>query len=861
MAENVKGIVVEIGGDTRGLSKAISSLNSEIRGTQSELNKVNRLLKLDPTNIDLLKQKEQLLGEQIKNTENKVESLRNAKKKADQEMADGTEINQKQYRELVRELTSAELKLKDLQAEASKSRAALAQVSAVTGEIAEKSGNIAKKFAPASLAFAGAGVAATKAAVEFESAFAGVEKTVDGTTEQLAALRQGILDMAEEIPASTTEIAAVAEAAGQLGIATDDVLDFTRVMIDLGEATNLSADEAASALAKFANITGTTADEYSKLGSTIVDLGNNFATTERDIVEMATRLASAGTVAGLSEQDILALSTAMSSVGINAEAGGTAMTQTMTAISKAVSAGGDDLETFAKIAGVSASEFADMWGNEPIDAISAFIGGLGKMNENGEDTIAVLDELGLSGIRQSNMLRALALASDVLDDAVTTANTAWDENIALSNEASKRYATTESQMKMLRNGLNNLAISIGDILLPIINKIVAGLQNAIEWFTNLDDGVKKTILIVGGLIAAISPVAGIISGITGAISKITGEVIPAVIKAATKIGPIITTVVKGIASGVTVAAKGIASVVTVAAKGIASGIGTAIGFITQTVIPAVVSAVSSAFTFITGTVIPGIVSGVTSAVSFLLANPIVLVIAAIVGLVTLIATKGEEIKAILQKVDDFLQGVFTTDWSQSFGVLGEILNAFFDIVKSIWDSIKAVFDGIIDFIRGVFTGDWERAWKGVQEIFKGIFTALVAIAKAPLNGIIALINMVIDAINWMINGLNKIHFDVPDWVPVLGGKSLGFNIPTIGKIAYLAKGGVLSSGSAIVGEAGPELLTMAGGRAHVMPLNGNERGGITIEMNNTFNGYDNAAGEAAARNLVQAVNRALGRAY
>lgn len=775
MAENVKGIVVEIGGDTKGLSKAISSLNSEIRGTQSELNKVNRLLKLDPTNIDLLKQKEQLLGEQIKNTENKVESLRNAKKKADQEMADGTEINQKQYRELVRELTSAELKLKDLQAEASRSRAALAQVSAV----AEKSGNIAKKFAPASLAFAGAGVAATKASVEFESAFAGVEKTVDGTTEQLAALRQGILDMAEEIPASTTEIAAVAEAAGQLGIATDDVLDFTRVMIDLGEATNLSADEAASALAKFANITGTTADEYSKLGSTIVDLGNNFATTERDIVDMATRLASAGTVAGLSEQDILALSTAMSSVGINAEAGGTAMTQTMTAISKAVSAGGDDLETFAKIAGVSASEFADMWGNEPIDAISAFIGGLGKMNENGEDTIAVLDKLGLSGIRQSNMLRALALASDVLDDAVTTANTAWDENIALSNEASKRYATTESQMKILRNGLNNLAISIGDILLPIINKIVAGLQNAIDWFSNLDDGVKKTILIVGGLIAAISPIAGIISGITGAISFITGTVIPALI----------------------------------------------------------------------------------TAINFIIANPIVLLIAAIVGLVAWIATSGDEIQAILQRVDDFLQGVFTTDWSESFGILGEILNFFFATVKSVWDSIKAVFDGIIDFIRGVFTGDWERAWKGVQEIFKGIFTALVAIAKAPLNGIIALINMVIDAINWMINGLNKIHFDVPDWVPVLGGKSLGFNIPTIGKIAYLAKGGVLSSGSAIVGEAGPELLTMAGGRAHVMPLNGNERGGITIEMNNTFNGYDNAAGEAAARNLVQAVNRALGRAY
>lgn len=780
MAENVKGIVVEIGGDTKGLSKAISELNGEIRGTQTELNKVNRLLKLDPTNIDLLKQKEQLLGDQIKKTENKVESLRNAKKQADAEMASGTEVNQKQYRELVRELESAELKLKDLQAEASRSHASLAQVSAVTGEISTKAGSIAKSFAPISVALAGVGVAAGKASIEFESAFAGVEKTVDGTEEQLAALRQGILDMATEIPASTTEIAAVAEAAGQLGIATDDVLDFTRVMIDLGEATNLSSDEAASALAKFANITGTTADEYSRLGSTIVDLGNNFATTERDIVEMATRLASAGTIAGLSEQDILALSTAMSSVGIQAEAGGTAMTQTLSAISKAVSEGGDDLNTFAKVAGVSAEKFAQMWSDDPITAIQGFIGGLGDMNANGEDVLAVLDELGLSGIRQSNMLQSLALASGVLGDAVTTANNAWEENVALSNEASKRYETTESQLKILKNGLNNLAISIGDILLPIINKIVGGLQNVIDWFSNLDNSTKKTILVVGGLVAAISPVAGIISGIAGVISKLTGTVLPAL----------------------------------------------------------------------------------TNAINFIIANPIVGIIAAIVGLVTLIATKGDEIQAILQKVDDFLQGVFTTDWTQSFGILGNILNAFFATVKSVWDSIKSVFDGIIDFIRGVFTGDWERAWKGVQEIFAGLFKGLVAIAKAPLNGIIALINMVIDAINWMINGINSISFTVPDWVPVLGGKTLGFNIPNIGKLAYLAKGGILSSGSAIVGEAGPELLTMAGGRAHVMPLNGNAgKGGITIEMNNTFNGYSSAAGEAAARNLVQAVNRALGRAY
>ena len=149
--------------------------------------------------------------------------------------------------------------------------------------------------------------------------------------------------MSTEIPATTDEIAAVAEAAGQLGIQKDSLLDFTETMIMMGTATNMTADEAATSLAQFANITGTSADEYDRLGSTIVALGNNFATTESEITEMATRLASAGTLAGLTEAEILALSTAMSSVGIEAEAGGTAMTQTLSAIESAVASGGDTL--------------------------------------------------------------------------------------------------------------------------------------------------------------------------------------------------------------------------------------------------------------------------------------------------------------------------------------------------------------------------------------------------------------------------------------------------------------------------------------------------------------------------------------
>lgn len=210
-----------------------------------------------------------------------------------------------------------------------------------------------------------------------------------------------------------------------------------------------------------------------------------------------------------------------------------------------------------------------------------------------------------------------------------------------------------------------------------------------------------------------------------------------------------------------------------------------------------------------------------------------LVIAAVILSIGLF---GDQIQDILQKVDDFLQNVFATDFARIFGpVLGESLNGFFATVKGVWDAVKQIFDGIIDFIRGVFTGDWQRAWAGVKGIFSGIFNGLGAIAKAPLNAIISLVNGVIGGLNTLIRGLNRVKFSVPSWVPGLGGKSFGINIPSISKIPYLAQGGVLLEGSAVVGEAGPELLTMSGGRAVVQPLTNsntthNSWGGINIAV-------------------------------
>ena len=341
-----------------------------------------------------------------------------------------------------------------------------------------------------------AGVGAVvKSAMSWESAFAGVKKTNDEVVDSngnvvysYADLENGLRGLAAQLPASHEEIAGVAEAAGQLGIKSQDVVSFTKTMIDMGESTNLSAEDAASAIAKIANITGLTSDEYQRFGSSVVALGNNFATTEQDIVSMANRLAASGTLAGLTNQEILGLATAMSSVGIEAEAGGTAMTQTLSAIESAVADGGEDLQKFATVAGESAQEFADKWKNHPIEAIQDFIRGLGKLDEKGESATMVLDDMGLSGVRQSNMLKSLALAADTMTGAVDLSNRAWSENTALTNEASTRYETTESKLRMLKNQVVDMAIDFGG---PFVDALKNGLEASKPLIQTLSDMAKK----------------------------------------------------------------------------------------------------------------------------------------------------------------------------------------------------------------------------------------------------------------------------------------------------------------------------------------------------------------------------------
>lgn len=350
-------------------------------------------------------------------------------------------------------------------------------------------------------------ISAASAAIEFESAVTGIYKTVDGTKEQLQGLSDAAMTLASQMPATSTEIAGVMEAAGQLGIATNNVDEFAKTMIDLGESTNLTSDAAASMLAKFANVTQMDPSYYENLGSTIVDLGNNFATTEADIVNMSSYLASAGTLAGFTQTDILGLSAAMSSVGIEAEAGGSAMSKLITKMQVAVETG-DGLIDFANTADMTAQQFADTFENNAVGALQAFITGLNDVERNGASASVILKEMDLDDIRLSNTIRALASSNGLMSSAVSTASQAWEENNALANEANKRYETLESKIQMTKNSANNLKIAVGDALTPALSKLNDMGKGALDWLTDFAKENKAVTAGVTGFAGSIGVLAG-----------------------------------------------------------------------------------------------------------------------------------------------------------------------------------------------------------------------------------------------------------------------------------------------------------------------------------------------------------------
>lgn len=349
---------------------------------------------------------------------------------------------------------------------------------------------------------------AADASISFESTFAGVRKTVDATEDELLGLSRGFRDMALDIPVTVEELNRIGEAAGQLGVQNRNILSFSRVMADMGVATNLGSEEAATALARLANVTQMPQENFDRLGSTVVALGNNLATTESEIVEMGLRIAGAGAQVGLAESEILGLAGALSDVGINAEAGGSAISRVMIEIASQVETNGDKLEDFAAVAGMGAQQFAQAWRDDAAGALIAFVEGLGSMEERGGSTLQVLEDLEIREIRMRDALLRTSGAGDKLRSALELGNRAWEENNALTREAEQRYGTLESRIQLARNEVNDLLIDVGAALAPVIG----AAADAVGDFAGMLSDLPEPVLAVGAGLSGLAAAAAIGGG-------------------------------------------------------------------------------------------------------------------------------------------------------------------------------------------------------------------------------------------------------------------------------------------------------------------------------------------------------------
>lgn len=331
----------------------------------------------------------------------------------------------------------------------------------------------------------GVGIAASiKPAIEFESAFAGVKKTVDGTPAQLAGIRDGLIQMSKEMPTTAKELAVIAENAGQLGVKAGDILNFTKVIAQLAETTDLDFDSAATQLARFLTITGGGPRLIDPVSNALVALGNAGASTESEIVDFAQRLASAFTVAGASEDQILALASAFASMGVRAEAGGSALSTIITSISDAAKGGNSHLATYARTAGLLPEQFKEIALSNPVEALLRFGEGLGEIVRAGGSVTPVMEAVELGGLRTSEVMRLLALNSDGVREALALAAAEMAGGTARQNEYDKRNETTAARLDTLRNNITAVQIAVGTNFLA---GVAAGADAAAQGITFLVD--------------------------------------------------------------------------------------------------------------------------------------------------------------------------------------------------------------------------------------------------------------------------------------------------------------------------------------------------------------------------------------
>lgn len=809
----VRGITIELNADASGLTKALTSVNKEIGSTQKQLKDVERLLKMDPGNTELLEQKQRLLNDQIGNTKDKLESLKQAQKEVGEELKKTGE-GQEQYDALQREIIAVENELKNLEKAAIQSSNAMAKISEVGGKLQDVGGKIeavGNKMMPVSAAAAGLTAGIIKTTADFDASMSKVAAVSGAAGEDFDKLRAKAREMGATTKFTASDAADAMNYMAMAGWKTEQMLDGVSGIMNLaaasGEELATTSDIVTDALTAF----GMTAEESSRFADILAAASSNANTNVSMMGESFKYVAPVAGSLGYSAEDVSIALGLMANSGIKASMAGTSLRNMFQRMAKPTK------ESAMAMDRLGLSLYDDegkMYSFREI--MNQLRGSMSNINVSIEDYEAALDNLDaqleagnikqkqydkeleelnlqtfgaegaekaraaamLGGARAMSGLLAIANATEEdynkLTAAVDNSSQAFaktkdgivplNEAMASGAEILETYegsaaamaATMQDnasgQMEILKSQLQELAISLGDTLMPTIRGIISHLQAFMDKLNGMDEGTKNMIMNALLIAAALGPVLIVVGKLTSA----TGAVMSAIPKIAAALG------------GLSAPILAVVAVIGVLVAAFIHLWNTNEEF--RNKVMATWDAIKAKFDAFG----QGIVDRL-NAMGFDFEN------------------FSDVVKTIWNTLCDFLAPVFTSTFDAIAAVLGGALD---------------VLTGLFDVFAGLFTGNWEQMWNGCAEIFEGIWDAIVGVFKSQINGIIGFANTA-------INGLNKIGF---------GDHKI--NIPNIPEL--MAQGGVLTSGSAIVGEAGPEFVQVSDGRAMVQPLgqNGGDIAGL-----------------------------------
>lgn len=536
MASEYKGLYVTFEGDSTALTAALSEISAASRKSESALRSVQRALKLDPGSTRLLASAMTEARGKVEATTRRVQALRQAQ----DELAKSGDTTSAAYQRVSRELAQSEAYLKrDYKALVDATNAAsgfgrasqhLRDFSDGAKELSGRMASVGSSLTTGvTVPLAAVGAACVSSAVTIDTALTDVRKTTNLTEAQYQSLKESAVELSKTQPVDAATILSLEGLGAQLGWSDDKLQSFAQTVSGLDIATDMNAEQAATNLAQFANITGMAQDKASNYASAIVGLGNNMATTESKISDMAMGMASAGTQAGMSQADILGVAAATASLGMEAQAGGTAFSKTINEIGMQVSTNGEQLQKWADLANMSVDQFKSAWQTDVIGAFEAVVKGMSDAQASGEDLNVILSDLGITEVRQSDFMRRLAGNSDLLTQAVSLSNSEWSRNTALSDEVGNRNQSLASKLEVLKNRVVAVAEQIGgplaDAALAAVDAaepIAKTIEGAAKAFSSMSKEEQQGILKTVALVAAAGPLISIASKAVGLVGSVAG---------------------------------------------------------------------------------------------------------------------------------------------------------------------------------------------------------------------------------------------------------------------------------------------------------------------------------------------------